>query len=469
MSGFARMSTPLYPVMDNMIMETFFFAVPNRLVWANWVKFMGEQDNPDDSTDYLVPVLDDSPVGGWTEESLLDYFGLPTKVAGISGVNSLPLRAYNLIWNEWFRDQNIQDSVNAGTGDGPDSLSEFNILKRGKRHDYFTSCLPWPQKGDSVNLPLGSSAPVVSAGTGIPTFDFGSATDRGLESTATSNTEIRHTGANTASTDTFQWNTTSLEADLSTATAATINQIRQAFQIQRLLERDARGGTRYTEIVRSHFGVTSPDQRLQRPEYLGGGFSYVNIAPVAKSFVFAPANEAVGDLGAVGTATIDSHGFSKSFTEHSIIIGLISVRADLSYQQGLDRMWSRSTRYDFYWPSLSRIGEQAVLNKEIYAQGTSADDDVFGYQERYGEYRYKPSRITGQMRSNHSTPLDAWHLAQDFSALPSLNSNFIEENPPVDRVIAVSDEPEFILDTYFSMRCARPMPMYGVPGLMDHF
>ena len=257
-------------------------------------------------------------------------------------------------------------------------------------------------------------------------------------------------------------------------TGATINALRQAFQIQKLLERDARGGTRYTEIIKSHFQVSSPDQRLQRPEYLGGGRSMVNINPVlnvASTLYPQPTqNGVVGDVGAYSTTTIRGHGFTKSFTEHTLLIGLVSVNADLNYQQGMNRMWSRQTRYDFYWPALSHIGEQSILNKEIYYQGgTSVDDDVFGYQERYAEYRYKPSLITGQMRSTYGSSLDSWHLAQEFTSLPTLGDTFIQEAPPMNRISAVNMEPDFIFDSYFSMKCARPMPLYGVPGLIDHF
>ena len=259
-----------------------------------------------------------------------------------------------------------------------------------------------------------------------------------------------------------------LQADLSEATAATINQLRQAFQVQKLLERDARGGTRYTEVVRSHFGVISPDARLQRPEYLGGGQSPVNLHAVAQTSS-TDATSPQGNLSAYGTSVLSGHGFSKSFTEHCVIIGLVSVRADLNYQQGINRMFSRKTRWDYYWPALSHIGEQAVLNQEIYAQGTSVDDEVFGYQERYAEYRYKPSVITGQMRSNFAQSLDTWHLAQDFESLPALNASFIEDNPPIERVIAVPSSPQFIFDGYFNLRCARPMPVYSVPGFIDHF
>lgn len=467
-TALARLATPIFPVMDNMFMDTQFFSVPIRLVWDNWQKFNGEQKNPGDSTDFVVPQLTNS-TSPFVANSLEDYFGLPTGVQNLS-VSALWHRAYNLIWNEWYRDQNLQDSVDVPTGDGPDlhASGTYNLLRRGKRHDYFTSCLPWPQKGEAVNIPLGGMAPIAvdnSTPNAYLSINDINGVARNFTTTAL-NAADSIKGSTAAAAD-----SEALYADLSSATAATINSLRQAFQIQKIFERDARGGTRYTELIKSHFGVTSPDARLQRPEYLGGGSTPVNISPIPQTSPTGTyANTPQGNLAAIGTAQIHNHGFTTSFTEHCIVIGLVSVRADLTYQQGLNRMWSRKTRFDFYWPALSHIGEQAVLQKEIFCDGVPANDDkVFGYQERYAEYRYKPSMITGEFRSSFAQSLDSWHLSQDFATAPVLDATFIEENPPIDRVIAVTTEPHFLFDSYISIKAARPMPVYGVPGLIDHF
>lgn len=481
---FTRLATPIAPIMDNMYLETFYFFVPSRLVWNHWVNLNGEQTNPGDSTDYLVPTLS----GSFNEGSLGDYFGIPISVN--TEVNALPFRAYHKIYDDWFRDENLQNSVLSDStffGDGPDNLSVMNVLhRRGKRHDYFTACLPWPQKGPGVELPLGSTAPVVgtgyglglnmidSAGTHLTATYFGKRADQiGWTNVKeiTKRTSSTYDGGQVGDYSTIgvtqDPKKSGLIADLTQATAATINSLRQAFQVQRMYEKDARGGTRYTEILRCHFGVVSPDARLQRSEYLGGSSDRINIQQVAQTSS-TDAKSPQGNLAAFGLGSGVS-GFKKSFTEHGYVIGLVNVRADLNYQQGLNKMWSRRTRFDFYWPSFAHLGEQAVLNKEIYLQGTAEDDDVFGYQERYAEYRYHPSQITGQLRSTCATPLDYWHLAQKFETLPKLNAQFIEDNPPIDRAIAVQNYPQFVFDSYVQCRCVRPMPVYSVPGLIDHF
>ena len=490
---FGRLATPLFPVLDNLHLDTFFFFVPNRLVWTNWVKFMGEQENPTDSISYVIP-QQVSPAGGYAVGSLQDYFGLPTvgQVGALNTVShsALPIRAYNLIYNQWFRDENLQNSSVVDKGDGPDASpsTNYTLLRRGKRHDYFTGALPWPQKGGTaVTLPLGTSAPVIGTGQtlglsygtnqyGLAGFSTSVRADSAVGGGVPSGTPYTpliglgqvSIGVNPDPTK------SGLIADLSAATAATINQLRQSFQIQKLLERDARGGTRYTEIIRSHFGVASPDSRLQRPEYLGGGTTAIGISPVMQTSGTGASGQTtpLGNLAAFGTYVAPGHGFTQSFVEHGHVIGFVSVRADLTYQQGMRKFWSRSTRYDFYFPVFAMLGEQAILNREIYCDGSANDANVFGYQERWAEYRYNPSQITGLFKSTSAGTIDPWHFAQKFTSLPTLNSTFIQDTPPLSRTLAVgaaANGQQLLLDAFFDIHAARPLPLYSVPGLIDHF
>lgn len=492
---FARLATPIKPIMDNIYLDWFFFFVPNRLVWEHWQNFCFEQEDPDDSTDYVIPTIAAAGNSGNAYiGSLWDYFGLPVNTSGnLSGISALPFRGVYLIWNEWFRDENLQKSVKIQKGDTNDVLSSYqsseqpswlfasgtNIVPgfacppRGKRHDYFTSALPWTQKGPGVQVPLTGNAFVYDAqGVSIPNMPS-TVKEIGLAGRLMTREtdgnwphevyEYNQTNASLFSSNRFSY------ADLESISGATINSLRTAFQMQKFYERLARGGTRYTEVLRSFFGVVSPDARLQRPEFLGSFTKMVNVNPIAQTSATDDTSPQ-GNLSAYGVTAAKFHGFTKSFVEHGYIFGFVCARADLTYQQGINKMWLRSTVYDFYWPTFAHLGEQAIELREIYAQGTEADTTVFGYQERYAEYRYKPSQITGKFRSSVTGGnLDVWHLSQFFKNAPTLNEEFIVENPPIERIIAVPSEPEFLLDIGFRYTTVRPMPMFGTPGLVDHF
>lgn len=492
---FCRLATPVVPFMDNIYIESFFFFVPSRLVYDKWVNLCGEQENPEDSTDYLVPTV--SLTGDMTNK-LPDYMGIACASGTFNNVsvNCLPFRCYWTIWNEWFRDENLQKSVKVSKGETntvlepmgqstanpnyglPSGIENwYDPAPRGKRYDYFTGALPWPQKGPAVDLPLGQTANILpqTIEATLPSYSIvgndRSSTVFGTATNPSSNRQrygdyIGYASSGTSSVSIPFTNT--LSVDLSTATSITINSLRQAFMLQRYYEIDARGGTRYTEKLQAHFGVTNPDARLQRPEFLGSHSSMMNINPVTQTSS-TDTTSPQGNLAAYGLNAQRYHAFTKSFSEFGYVIGLINVRADLTYQQGINKMWLRSDVLDFYWPSFAHLGEQAIENIEIYCQGNDDDKKVFGYQERYAEYRYKPSLITGQFRSTYKEPLDIWHLSQKFASLPTLSDEFIQDHPPISRVVAVPSYPHFLLDVKFNLKCIRPMPMYGIPGMMGHF
>lgn len=464
----ARLATPIFPYMDNVYLDVHYFFVPNRLLWNNWEKFQGAQDNPGDSTAYTVPQLSAvTYAGGFSELSIFDYFGLPTKIASIPQARmpiALPLRAYAKIWNDWYRDENLQNSLAYPMTDSADTFA-YALQTRNRRKDYFTSALPWPQKGTAVTLPIGTSAPVLTNSL-QPTFKPISNPTyiKPLVGTATTPPNLQlGSGASYGAVEAMAFaDVTGLYADLSTSTGATINSIRQAIVLQQMLELDARGGTRYVEILLARFGVVSPDFRLQRSEYLGGQTIDINVNPIAQT---APTTgtTAQGHLAAFGTGR-GRAGINHSFVEHGQLLGLVSIRADTTYQQGMSRHWSVQTRYDYYEPLAANLGEQAILNKEIYLDGSSHDEEVFGYQERWAEYRYKPSYVTGKFRSNATGTLDSWHLAISFNSLPTLAS-IIPEAPPIARIIAVNTEPHFILDSWTNFKHVRILPIYSAPGL----
>ena len=504
MACVVRMSTPVHPIMDDIWLDTYFFFVPARLCWSHWKEFMGENTTSawEQETEYEIPQIT-APTGGWAKGSIMDYMGIPTKVNNLS-VNHMPVRAYVNIWNEWFRDENLQDPAYIDLGDATtagsngstyvtDAIKGGMPLPVNKYQDYFTTALPAPQKGPQVTLPIGDTAPVIGNGQainfttnkeGINKFSLSQTSLQGsiTESFATlrqNNTPTQELPYNAGPNQLGTENVVGLHtnpqysgviADLSTATAANINSIRLAFQMQKALEKDARGGTRYVEMIKAHFGVTSPDARQQRPEYLGGTRMPININQVVQTSS-TDSTSPQGNTAAYSLTGYKGNGYTKSFTEHGFVLTLVAVRTTHTYQQGIERKWSRLRRFDYYFPVFANIGEQAILNKEIYAQGNTEDTEAFGYQEPWAEYRYVPNRVSGAMRSNYAQTLDSWHLADDYDSLPILGNEWIQETKAnIDRTLAVqsSNEDQFFGDFYFINKATRPMPMYGIPGLVDH-
>lgn len=505
-SKVVRMQTLLTPMMDNVYLDTYYFFVPNRLVWDHWKEFCGENTESAwiPETEYTMPQITAPANSGWSVGTLADYFGVPTGVPGLS-ISALPFRAYALVINEWFRDQNLQDPLVVPTDDstvaGVNTATFVTDVAKGgkpfiaaKYHDYFTSALPSPQKGPDVLIPVAEAGNYNVVGNGKTLALTDGVTLGGLDNSSSNNLFSSSdsfgmsVGASSSGVSAFGTGKlfgvptqTQLGSDLSNsgliavasgnAAAATINQLRLAFQIQKFYEQQARGGSRYTEVVRSFFGVTSPDARLQRPEYLGGNRVPINVNQIIQQSGTESSGTPQGTV--VGQSlTTDSHSdFTKSFTEHGLIIGVMVARYDHTYQQGLNRLWSRKDKFDFYWPVFANIGEQAIKNKEIFAQGNSKDDEVFGYQEAWAEYRYKPNMVTGEMRSAYAQSLDVWHLADDYVTLPTLSDAWIREDKSnVDRVLAVqsSVSNQLFADIYVKNYCTRPMPMYSIPGLIDH-
>ena len=514
-SKVVRLQTLLTPVMDNIYLDTYFFFVPNRLTWSHWKQFNGENTESAwiPQTEYEIPQITAPADGGWSVGTIADYLGVPTGVSNLS-VSALPFRAYALVMNEWFRDENLSDPLvvpvddatvaGVNTGTFVTDVAKGGLpYKAAKYHDYFTSCLPSPQKGPDVLIPVASAGnyAVVGNGKSLGLTD-GSLTGLfGYQSVPGGSTLAVNSGTLGSSVGTAVPSSSNLSGSVGVATvsqlgddlsksgliavasgnaaAATINQLRMAFQIQKLYEKDARGGSRYIEILKSHFGVTAPDARLQRPEYLGGNRVPININQVVQQSATASGETAQGTVTGMSVTTDTHSDFTKSFTEHGFVIGVMVARYDHTYQQGLERFWSRKDRFDYYWPVFANIGEQAVKNKEIFAQGPGVkdsagsviDDQVFGYQEAWADYRYKPSRVTGEMRSQYAQSLDVWHLADDYSALPMLSDSWIREDKTnVDRVLAVTSSVsnQLFADIFIKNRTTRPMPMYSIPGLIDH-
>lgn len=492
LNALVRMATPLYPVMDNAYMDFYFFFVPARLLWKHFQNLMGQNDSTfwAEQTEYTTPVTT-APAGGWNVGTLADYFGIPTGVSGLK-VNSLPFRAYAKVWNEWFRDENLQqpvtqsmdDTTTTGVNTGT-NLSDAEAgglpLKVCKYKDYFTSCLPSPQKStEPVQLPITGNAQIVwpkSAET-IANGEIFQDGGGNLENIPiNSNMKLAASRRNNKSGNALvmfggqknasEINYTTMQADLSTVTAATINELRQAIAVQHIFERDARTGTRYKEILKGAWGVTSPDARLDRSEYIGGHRMPINVNQVIQTSS-TDSTSPQGNTGAYSMTTLSRNMCTYSATEHGYVLGLAAIRVDHSYQQGLSRLWTRNTRFSYYDPMLANLGEQAVLNQEIYAQGKPQDEEVFGYQEAWADYRYRTNMVTSEMRSTYAQTLDAWHYADKYDALPTLSSSWIKEGTEnIDRTLAVqsSNSHQFICNFYYEQAWTRPMPIYSVPGI----